>query len=153
MVVPNMGKKLDRMQTYFLWIALFFLSCRSAPVTNLNLVVSENTINYGLHDIWALLSVDGIDVGREQFSVYLEFNLTTGKVYGNTGCNSLTADLLADADSLRLMNTAITEIFCDNFQQEQRYVANLTQSMNYKIDGLTLILKSNQAILIFRKAD
>lgn len=148
-----MGKKLDRMQTYFLWIALFFLSCRSAPVTNLNLVVSENTINYGLHDIWALLSVDGIDVGREQFSVYLEFNLTTGKVYGNTGCNSLTADLLADADSLRLMNTAITEIFCDNFQQEQRYVANLTQSMNYKVDGLTLILKSNQAILIFRKAD
>jgi len=152
-VVPKMGKKLDRMQTYFLWIALFFLSCRSAPVTNLNLVVSENTINYGLHDIWALRSVDGIDVGREQSSAYLEFNLTTGKVYGNTGCNSLTADLFVDTDTLRLMNTAITELFCDNFQQEQRYVAHLIQSMSYSVDGLMLTLKSNQAILIFKKVD
>lgn len=94
----------------------FFLGCRSAPVTNLNLVVSENTINYGLHDIWALRSVDGIDVGREQSSAYLEFNLATGKVYGNTGCNSLIADLFVDTDSLRLLNMAITELFCDNFQ-------------------------------------
>lgn len=142
------------MKRYSFWIVIVLFACRSAtPLIEKAEETPNTSINYRLHDIWALREIDGRAVGDAQAAAYLEFNLTTKKVYGNTGCNSLSADLFVDADSLRIMNMAVTEMYCDNFQQEQDYVTNLMRSMHYEIDGLSLTLISNETNFSFRKVD
>ncbi len=142
------------MKRYSFWIVIVLFACRSAsPVIEKTVEPQNTNINYRLHDIWALRETDGIAVGDAQAAAYLEFNLTTKKVYGNTGCNSLSADLYVDVDSLRIMNMAITEMYCDNFQHEQNYVNDLMRPMSYEINGISLTLISSQAKFSFRKVD
>ncbi len=142
------------MKRYSFWIVIVLFACRSAtPLIEQAEETPNTSINYRLHDIWALREIDGRAVGDAQAAAYLEFNLTTKKVYGNTGCNSLSADLFVDADSLRIMNMAVTEMYCDNFQQEQDYVTDLMRSIRYEIDGLSLTLISDETKFSFKKVD
>jgi heat shock protein HslJ len=106
-----------------------------------------------LHDIWSLKSVDGVKAAPEQVSAYLEFNLTTNKVYGNTGCNSLSGDLIAKGDSIKLLNLTVTEKFCIGFENEQEYLNRLQDPMKFSLNGLELTLISNKSVLIFQKVD
>jgi len=106
-----------------------------------------------LHDIWALKQVDGVKAAPEQVTAYLEFNLTTNKVYGNTGCNSLSGEIKVEGDSIKLLNLAVTEMFCVGFKNEQEYLYRLQNPMKYSLNGLELTLISNQSVLIFQKVD
>jgi heat shock protein HslJ len=123
------------------------------PIKDQEVVVSVVQGDYRLHDIWALRTVNGIDISREQSNAYLEFNLTTEKVYGNTGCNSLSGDLKVDADTLIMSNLAVSEMICVRFPFEQNYINQLKLPMEYSIDGLQLTLSSNQSTLVFQKVD
>ena len=142
------------MRVVIVYLFIFLVSCKS--VNQVVAEVGNNTdvqVNYRLHDIWALNTIDSIDAGRDRSNAYLEFNLTTDKIYGNTGCNSLSGDLIVKADSLRMFNIAVSEMLCIRFQNEQEYISSLEQPMSYSIEGLELTLKSKQTTFTFRKVD
>lgn len=142
------------MRIGFLLICILLASCKvsNSDVSKVG-EATENQINYRLHDIWALRTIDGIEIGQEQSNAYLEFNLTTEKCYGNTGCNSLSGDLVINPDTLRLSNLAVSEMLCIGFQFEHNYISSLKKPMNYIIDNLELTLTSKQSTLTFRKVD
>lgn len=144
-----------RLGNYILSILLAILfGCKgSLGVSKIVEPKANYQINSRLHDIWALKSIDEKVIGSEQSNAYLEFNLTTEKVYGNTGCNSISGNLIIHADTLILLNLAVTEMLCFNFQNEQEYISLIQLPMVYRIEELELVLKSTRATLIFRKVD
>jgi len=144
-----------RLRNYILSILLAMLfGCKgSLGVSEIVEPKNHDQFNSRLHDIWALKSIDEKVIGSEQSNAYLEFNLTTEKVYGNTGCNSISGNLTIHSDTLILSNLAVTEMLCFNFQNEQEYISLIQLPMVYRIEELELVLKSTRATLIFRKVD
>lgn len=113
----------------------------------------KDKIDYRLNDIWALKTINGEEVDENLKKAYIEFNLTTNKVYGNTGCNSLSGDLHVEGNVITISKMAVTEKYCLDFNNEQDFLTPINQPMTYKIFELKLTLKSSSKTLVFQKGD
>ncbi len=147
---------------YILVLLLFITACK-AKKQNPDKIVSTNEkidkvkktdkVDYRLNDIWALKTINGEEVNENLKKAYIEFNLTTNKVYGNTGCNSLSGDLYIEGNTITLSKMAVTEMYCVDYNNEQDFLTPLNQPMTYKIFELKLTLKSYGKTLVFQKGD
>ncbi len=109
--------------------------------------------DYGLHDIWALVSISGEPVSKSDTQSVLEFHVEEGKVLGNTGCNAFNGTFSrVGQDVLQFSDMAITKKLCKEAGVENlliksvfgRRVKYLRENLNVKIlgyGGMELIFK------------
>lgn len=132
-------------------LILIFQGC--SEKNQLAVKSSEVSTNLKLHDIWALRRMGDDNATGYLRKAYLEFNLSTDKVYGSTGCNAISGDLKVKDDTIYLINLMVTEKYCEGFGNEQEYLNRLQNPMKYSLNGLELTLISNGSVLTFQKVD
>ncbi|MEZ4884286.1 MAG: DUF4377 domain-containing protein [Chitinophagales bacterium] len=111
-----------------------------------------------LYDIWALESIDGqeIDIKTLRKHPSIEINLTTMRVMGNDGCNSLMGDIKSvGAKNLVFGALAGTKMACPNMELSSRFNQRLAEVQYYQLKGLKLYLLdgASNELLRFRKVD
>ena len=75
-----------------------------------------------------------------------------GQLTGNSGCNSYFAEYVADGDNIRIGTAGSTEMACLEpeglMEQEQRYLAALETAAAYKIEGLSMEMRTSEGSLV-----
>ncbi len=71
--------------------------------------------DYHLHDIWAIIEVDGIKVNPTNFkkdAPRIEINLTDNNVFGTDGCNTFRGSVNVERNTIYFGNLASTMMAC-----------------------------------------
>jgi heat shock protein HslJ len=75
-----------------------------------------------------------------------------GQLTGNSGCNSYFAEYEADGDNISIGTAAATEMACIEpegvMEQEQQYLAALETAAAYKIEGLSMEMRTSEGSLV-----
>jgi heat shock protein HslJ len=109
---------------------------------NLSHVPADTTIS----GVWLLQPVLASDTAAGRIP-QLNFNLTTKKFTGNTGCNDMSGSFFIRKDSLAFNEHIIsTRTMCQGYN-EKAFVDNLTKTNHYKIVDGVLQLMNDQTIL------
>lgn len=116
-----------------------------------------------LHDIWALRSVDGMDVTAFDAAMrvaqpYVEFHVTRGRYLGNDGCRAFSGEIIAaEPQALRLGPAQFdeAEATCGDGLLQERLRAALDRVAGWQREGPVLALVDSRGaeILRFGKGD
>jgi len=115
--------------------------------------------DFRLHDIWAIIEVDGIKVNQADFknkSPLLEINTSEEKVTGNDGCNSFNGSLKIENGKIIIGNLASTMMACfENTSISSKIGKTLSgNSLNYTIENNQLILvKNHKKVMVLKHID
>lgn len=107
---------------------------------------------------WNIIEIDGATVvpaPRQPFP-FISFNIQTGMVYGNSGCNRLTGtfDVKAKPGILNLHMLGSTRMACPDMTVENKVLAALGRVKRYrKLDmkNVALYGSSKRVIIILQK--
>jgi len=115
-----------------------------------------NDVDVRLHDIWALVSINGEEFVKSEESFnhpVIEIYLKEERVHGNAGCNTINGKVEVDGSKISFSKIITTEMACPG-DIEQRFLAVLESIDNYKIEKLRLYLYEGELeSLVFRKID
>ncbi|MCK7591456.1 META domain-containing protein [Subsaxibacter sp. CAU 1640] len=113
--------------------------------------------DYRLHDIWVLESMNGIDVGREDFGKEvpsMEIKAAENTFMGNAGCNRMSGSLFFEKGLLRFTNIATTKMLCQSPNKENEFLSTLRAMTSYTVENNRLLLTNpNNQSLVFKKVD
>ena len=144
---------------------LFFTECGSAKQKlwdmealrlNRHPAVKYQCVEYpGGHDIERSVQAELIkaldttpDPGVMRYAVI-------DRIYGNTGCNSLTGELKADNGKINLDNMGSTRMMCADMTNERKVLEALGKVKGYEIDAKGNLLLTNaqgkEVILLVKK--
>ena len=112
-------------------------------------------MDYRLHDIWALESLNGNDIslthGIER--PYMEINSATGEFMGTTSCNQMRGKVFFEPGLLRFQDIATTRKMCPG-NLEADFLKALQSSIHYRLENSRLCLTNPNGVeLVFRKVD
>ena len=131
--------------------ALAMSSCRSVekavPVSSIN-------------GEWNIIEVNGSKVapGESRTLPFIAFDMATGRVSGNSGCNRMmgTFDVNAKPGSLELGAMASTRMMCPDMTTEKNVLSALAQVKGYKKAGkekMYLCNASNRPVVVLEKKE
>lgn len=130
-------------------VALAMSSCRSSKE-----VASLSSIN----GEWNIVEINGSAVApsQDQSRPFIGFDTTTGKVYGNSGCNRMMGsfDVNAKAGTIELGQMGSTRMMCPDMTTEQNVLGALAQVKGYKKmgkAGMALCNAANRPVLVLEK--
>lgn len=133
----------------FVSTALALFSCRSSKE-----VASLSSMN----GEWNIVEINGAAVtpSQGQSAPTIGFDITTGKVYGNSGCNRLMGsfDVNAKAGTIDLGQLGSTRMMCPDMTLEQNVLSTLTQVKGYKKMGkasMALCNAANRPVMVLEK--
>ncbi|HLV14372.1 MAG TPA: META domain-containing protein [Xanthomarina sp.] len=113
--------------------------------------------DYRLYDIWALESLNGKSVTKEDFHQeipVIEINSYENTFMGFAGCNTVSGSLFFEKDLLRFMDVSTTEMLCEKTNKENEFLKALQSSINYSIENNRLKLSNpSKSLVVFRKVD
>ena len=114
--------------------------------------------DYRLHDIWVLDSINNKRIKGADFInklPYLELNLTERKVFGSTGCNTITGAIEIKGKKVYIGKLATTRMACKDTDFEKAYLQGLENKIiPYKIIAGKLYLQvSTDEVFIYKKTD
>jgi heat shock protein HslJ len=117
----------------------------------------QNLMDYRLHDIWVLDSVDGQKADVAFFPTglpRLEFNLTEGTITGYSGCNDINGPVFIMGKKMIFGDLLSTNNTCPDLS-ERSYLEGLSgKTVNYFTYTLKLYLQfADGKILVFKKVD
>lgn len=136
--------------TFFTALAalVFMTSCSSTQgVTSVSNIAGE----------WTIEQINGsaIDKKAGDSVPFLGFDVKDKRVYGNTGCNSLTGILKIDANNIDFGNMGCTRMMCANMGNEQKVLNALNQVKKFNLNAHgNLVLTNNngkEIILLVKK--
>lgn len=112
-------------------------------------------MDYRLHDIWALESLNGIEIsiseGLER--PYMELNSTTGEFMGTTSCNQMRGKVFFEPGLLRFKDIITTRKMCPG-GLEAEFLDALESTVHYSLgDSRLHLTHPNGNSLVFRKVD
>jgi len=112
-------------------------------------------LDYRLHDIWALESLNGEEVsvmeGLER--PYLEIDSRNSSFLGSASCNQMHGSLFFEPGLLRFNDISTTRKMCPG-GLEAEFLKTLQSTIHYKIgEGRLTLTNPNGAELVFRKVD
>ena len=115
------------------------------------------SIDYRLHDIWALEELEGKRINPEDFKKgvpNLEIYAEEARFSGMAGCNQMGGKLYSEKDLLRFIDVFTTEMMCDNYETEKILVKALQSTTRYELkNGKLYLLNPEGTKAIFRKVD
>ena len=106
---------------------------------------------------WTIEKIDGnaIDKKAGDEVPFMGFDTTAKRIYGNTGCNSLTGELKADNGKINLDNMGSTRMMCADMTNERKVLEALGKVNGYEIDAKGNLLLTNaqgkEVILLVKK--
>ena len=114
--------------------------------------------DYRLHDIWVLDSINNKKMKADDFTKklpYFELNLTEKKVFGSTGCNTITGPIEIMGKKIYIGKLATTRMTCKYTDFEKAYLQGLENKIiPYKITTGKLYLQvSTDKVFIYKKTD
>ncbi len=115
--------------------------------------------DFRLHDIWAIIEVDGIKVNLESFNGKLpriEFNITEYRVLGNDGCNSFNGSFKSEYKKIFIGNLASTMMACFENKEISSKIGKILSNSNldYVIENNLLILsKDHNKVMVLKHID
>ena len=114
--------------------------------------------DYRLHDIWVLDSTNNKKMKAADFTKklpYLELNLTEKKVFGSTGCNTITGPIEIKGKKIYIGKLTTTRMACKDKDFEKAYLQGLENKIiPYKISTGKLYLQiSSDSYFIYKKVD
>jgi heat shock protein HslJ len=75
-----------------------------------------------------------------------------GRLAGNSGCNNYSAQYETDGDQIKIETAEVTEMACLEpegvMEQEQLYLAALKTADTYKIDGVTMEMRTSEGAMV-----
>ncbi|GJM34700.1 MAG: hypothetical protein DHS20C18_37010 [Saprospiraceae bacterium] len=117
--------------------------------------VAKTRVDYGgLHDIWALESLNGktVDVTERP---RLELFPGEERIGGFAGCNQFFGKMKLDGQKVDFSGIGSTRMFCDGkMDLESQFLSALDATDQYVIKNLQLTLsQGNQQLMVLRKVD
>ena len=114
--------------------------------------------DYRLHDIWVLDSINNKKMKAADFTKklpYLELNLTEKKVFGSTGCNTITGAIEIKGKKSYIGKLATIRMACKDTDFETAYLQGLeNKTIPYKITVGKLYLQvSTDKVFVYKKTD
>ena len=114
--------------------------------------------DYRLHDIWVLDSINNKKMKAADFTKklpYLELNLTEKKVFGSTGCNTITGAIEIKGKKIYVGKLATTRMACKDTDFETAYLQVLEyKTIPYKITiGKLYLQVSTDEVFVYKKTD
>lgn len=106
---------------------------------------------------WTIEKIDGnaIDKKAGDNIPFMGFDTSAKRIYGNTGCNSLTGELKADNGKIDLDNMGSTRMMCADMTNERKVLDALGKVKGYRIDAKGNLLLTNaqgkEVILLAKK--
>lgn len=107
---------------------------------------------------WNIVEINGtaVTLSPGQSAPFIGFDTTTGKVYGNSGCNRLIGsfDVNAKAGSIDLSKLGSTRMMCADMTLEQNVLGALAQVKEYKKMGkasMALCNAANRPVIVLEK--
>ena len=104
--------------------------------------------DFRLHDIWAIVDVDGLNIDPTTFSQHkpiVEIDISAGRIMGADGCNTFRGSVYNEANYLHIGPLASTMMACmHNEEITQKINAVLSlKNLQYKIQNNELQLFTN----------
>jgi heat shock protein HslJ len=112
-------------------------------------------MEYRLHDIWALESLNGqrITVSEGLKRPYFEIDSQNASFMGSASCNQMRGSLFFEPGLLRFNDIRTTRKMCPGML-EAEFLKTLQSTIHYKMgDGRLTLTNPNGAELVFRKVD
>lgn len=113
--------------------------------------------DYRLHDIWALVEMDGTALETSEFPKgvpTLELQMKENRAMGNGGCNQFSGQFTPRHDKLNFGPLVSTKMACPAIQQESRYLSALSgKTLGYRLEEGRLYLSNDEHQLVFKKVD
>lgn len=108
-----------------------------------------------LHNVWSLKSINGTLVDAlKNNRPYMELHLNNGNVMGSLGCNSFSTEFFFGKNQIYFKHIRRTKMACAILDLETQFFKALSNSvLNYRFEGLNLILENKKDTLIFTKVD
>lgn len=111
-----------------------------------------------LHDIWALLTIDGRELDSFHFSErpVLEIQLTTGRAMGYDGCNQYNGKIQkVTSEVIQFSPLIATRKNCPDMDLPRLFHNKMEKVTGYAIDNLILTLfdQSGRKLMTFHKVD
>ena len=144
-------------KTALLSIILLIFSCNSQK----KMPETKNDEINKLHDIWALKTLNGTKINREEFVgqkriPMLEIFIEEKRISGNDSCNDLFGTIqLVDNSSIRFEKLGGTKMACPDMKLSYDYAKGLVQTKSYKLEKLHLYFYDSEGkeLLKFIKVD
>ncbi|SMO55949.1 META domain-containing protein [Solitalea koreensis] len=99
---------------------------------------------------WELQDVKGVDIYLAfniKHGIFIEFNDSTKKFNGYTGCNNFFGEYTVDGNKLHFSDMSTTRMACPQMKSENLYLQAISQVDNYRIDGKKLLLYKGEEVL------
>jgi len=138
------------MKHVLLFIAIAIILCAFTKQNSHHFTVKNNSSSVKddttIAGNWVLQPVLASDTATGSIPK-LNFNLTSKKFSGNTGCNEMSGSFFIRKDSLSFNEHMIaTRKMCEGYN-EKAFIDNLTKTNHYKIVDGVLQLMNDQTIL------
>lgn len=115
------------------------------------------SIDYRLHDIWVLETLEGKPMLADYFLNDLpmvEINSKMANFTGFGGCNRIRGSLFQERTTLRFTDILSSKMACDAKNKEDQFLKALQSSTTYEIKDNRLYLSNPEGIkVIFKKID
>ncbi len=114
--------------------------------------------DYRLHDIWAIVEVDGIKVNPTDYkkdAPRIEINLTKKNVFGTDGCNTFRGSVKVEKNSISFGNLASTMMACmDNVEVSSKIGVALSNSkLTFKFENNLIFYKDGKKVMELKHID
>lgn len=113
--------------------------------------------DYRLNDIWALKEFNGTKISPKDYSrgaPLIELNLQTQKMIGYGGCNEIGGSIKIIDKTINFKSIRRTMMACPEIDFETKFTRALSgKTLNYKLQGLFLLLDDEENRLVFQKVD
>lgn len=115
------------------------------------------SIDYRLHDIWVLETLEGKPMLATYFLgdlPMLEINSKMANFTGFGGCNKIRGSLFQERETLRFTDILSSKMACDAHNKEDQFLKSLQSSTAYEIKDNRLYLSNPDGIkIVFKKID
>lgn len=133
------------------------LKLGEAPIFTTYRGCGEYITDDRLHATWALESMNGKLVTKEDFSLgfpRIEINTKSNHFYGFAGCNAMSGSVFFEKELLKFNKIATTRKMCQIQNREIEFIKILQSTTSYEISNNRLIVRnSNSDELLFKKVD
>lgn len=113
--------------------------------------------DYRLSDIWVLKEFNGVKIFPKDYSrgaPSIELNLPSQKMSGYAGCNRIGSEIKVVDETISFKPVFATKMMCPKIELETKFIDALSnKTLNYKLQGLFLLLEDEENRLVFQKGD
>ncbi|MEL7530367.1 MAG: META domain-containing protein [Bacteroidota bacterium] len=113
--------------------------------------------DYRLNDIWVLKELNGLKIFPKDYArgaPHIELNLSSQRMLGYAGCNEMNSEIVIAEQTIHFNSIGTTKMMCQTIDFETKFTRALSnKTLNYKLQGLFLLLNDEENRLVFQKGD